>query len=146
MIRRPPRSTLFPYTTLFRSRALRARRRGGRPRSPRTGARAAAAARRARDRRERGAPHGGDDPALPRAEEALPVSVLRSLRAALGVRRMPAVLGMWRDFRPFVRLHFLAAAFECGLLRSLRTPSTREQLVQTLAVRRPECSTRFSTS
>src|SRR2546430_12618084 len=26
MIRRPPRSTLFPYTTLFRSRSLRARR------------------------------------------------------------------------------------------------------------------------
>src|SRR5256885_2951579 len=25
MIRRPPRSTLFPYTTLFRSRALRRR-------------------------------------------------------------------------------------------------------------------------
>src|SRR3712207_7479824 len=25
MIRRPPRSTLFPYTTLFRSRAYRAR-------------------------------------------------------------------------------------------------------------------------
>src|SRR5258707_7873058 len=35
MIRRPPRSTLFPYTTLFRSRALvhpgRARARGRRP-------------------------------------------------------------------------------------------------------------------
>src|SRR5207248_5293064 len=32
MIRRPPRSTLFPYTTLFRSRgrAVRAGRRGGR--------------------------------------------------------------------------------------------------------------------
>src|SRR5256885_6707872 len=30
MIRRPPRSTLFPYTTLFRSRAARApTRRGG---------------------------------------------------------------------------------------------------------------------
>src|SRR6266496_5739338 len=26
MIRRPPRSTLFPYTTLFRSRACRGRR------------------------------------------------------------------------------------------------------------------------
>src|SRR5256886_12518982 len=25
MIRRPPRSTLFPYTTLFRSRAIRSR-------------------------------------------------------------------------------------------------------------------------
>src|SRR5688572_31402815 len=28
MIRRPPRSTLFPYTTLFRSRGDRDRRRG----------------------------------------------------------------------------------------------------------------------
>src|SRR3712207_7798922 len=39
MIRRPPRSTLFPYTTLFRS-GVRADRRGGRrllgrPRRPR---------------------------------------------------------------------------------------------------------------
>src|SRR5256885_3947614 len=32
MIRRPPRSTLFPYTTLFRSLASRAR--GNRRRSP----------------------------------------------------------------------------------------------------------------
>src|SRR5215470_11293607 len=33
MIRRPPRSTLFPYTTLFRSRAFRHRRgHGSRPR------------------------------------------------------------------------------------------------------------------
>src|SRR3712207_8729485 len=29
MIRRPPRSTLFPYTTLFRSRRARARREMG---------------------------------------------------------------------------------------------------------------------
>src|SRR3712207_7715076 len=37
MIRRPPRSTLFPYTTLFRSRAAAARPRrvGGRGRGPR---------------------------------------------------------------------------------------------------------------
>src|SRR6267378_6732406 len=32
MIRRPPRSTLFPYTTLFRSWRRRRRRRCGRPR------------------------------------------------------------------------------------------------------------------
>src|SRR2546425_10569982 len=31
MIRRPPRSTLFPYTTLFRSGRARARRRRRRP-------------------------------------------------------------------------------------------------------------------
>src|SRR5258705_2182369 len=30
MIRRPPRSTLFPYTTLFRSRGSARSRRGGR--------------------------------------------------------------------------------------------------------------------
>src|SRR5256885_10251360 len=36
MIRRPPRSTLFPYTTLFRSQSLRrARRCCGRHRAPR---------------------------------------------------------------------------------------------------------------
>src|SRR6266478_9377797 len=38
MIRRPPRSTLFPYTTLFRSHA---RARGRRPRRPRHRARLA---------------------------------------------------------------------------------------------------------
>src|SRR5947207_11789543 len=32
MIRRPPRSTLFPYTTLFRSRTAAGRTRRGRPR------------------------------------------------------------------------------------------------------------------
>src|SRR5690349_22429211 len=38
MIRRPPRSTLFPYTTLFRSRARNLRRRGGaQPRARRLG-------------------------------------------------------------------------------------------------------------
>src|SRR3712207_8697259 len=31
MIRRPPRSTLFPYTTLFRSRATVIQRKTGRP-------------------------------------------------------------------------------------------------------------------
>src|SRR2546430_9681553 len=35
MIRRPPRSTLFPYTTLFRSRRRRAAR--GRRRAPNVG-------------------------------------------------------------------------------------------------------------
>src|SRR3712207_8861903 len=37
MIRRPPRSTLFPYTTLFRSDGGRARGRHGHRREPRAG-------------------------------------------------------------------------------------------------------------
>src|SRR3712207_6925272 len=35
MIRRPPRSTLFPYTTLFRSRVAEVERRRERPFEPR---------------------------------------------------------------------------------------------------------------
>src|SRR5258705_8501252 len=47
MIRRPPRSTLFPYTTLFRSRTRRPRRygRGGGARPRATAARCAARSR-----------------------------------------------------------------------------------------------------
>src|SRR2546427_4272757 len=62
MIRRPPRSTLFPYTTLFRSssgtagRALRAARRSRR-------ARPRAARRRRRRRSRRGRGEGGRSPA-----------------------------------------------------------------------------------
>src|SRR2546426_3036839 len=60
MIRRPPRSTLFPYTTLFRSdppEHARLRRRGihvqqGSARLPRRGTEAAAAARLGRPRSE----------------------------------------------------------------------------------------------
>src|SRR3712207_7709175 len=61
MIRRPPRSTLFPYTTLFRSRrrrrargqrGVRPRRRRGRPcRRPDGGGALARAGERAQDRK-----------------------------------------------------------------------------------------------
>src|SRR2546429_6981402 len=60
MIRRPPRSTLFPYTTLFRSRARAGTRPGERRRYDRPGRRVAAdragrgrvTAQRRRDRRD----------------------------------------------------------------------------------------------
>src|SRR5438094_1478587 len=50
MIRRPPRSTLFPYTTLFRSHA-RERGRAGLPRLPRGARISAAESRDTRDRK-----------------------------------------------------------------------------------------------
>src|SRR3712207_7259614 len=69
MIRRPPRSTLFPYTTLFRSRGAAARRGAGARLSARAveaevsiGDRARALVRRARGHARRG--HVA--PALPR--------------------------------------------------------------------------------
>src|SRR2546425_8954503 len=70
MIRRPPRSTLFPYTTLFRSELLRAdgvRRRGehGELRSVPPGDRVGEAPVGLERLRDAGAP----DPRAPRSEE-----------------------------------------------------------------------------
>src|SRR5258707_7266071 len=52
MIRRPPRSTLFPYTTLFRSRAAPVRHRRGGPGAARRARGAAPRMRRRPDRSE----------------------------------------------------------------------------------------------
>src|SRR2546426_9234605 len=60
MIRRPPRSTLFPYTTLFRSDSARARRHAREPRLPRphVGVVCDVDLDRGVRRRERAGPHG----------------------------------------------------------------------------------------
>src|SRR2546427_8660980 len=66
MIRRPPRSTLFPYTTLFRSRAERQLQVQVRPLLPdhagraRSGDRLVARVLRGGDEPESQAPHRGD--------------------------------------------------------------------------------------
>src|SRR3712207_7110026 len=57
MIRRPPRSTLFPYTTLFRSPAPPVRRPPPAPCGPDGASRTPAAARPASDGRPRSPPH-----------------------------------------------------------------------------------------
>src|SRR5690606_40285841 len=65
----PPRSTLFPYTTLFRSvRCRRDRRGGAQPRPPRS-LRAAATAGARRLRRPDLHPPGHDRPGADRSEE-----------------------------------------------------------------------------
>src|SRR3712207_8952802 len=61
MIRRPPRSTLFPYTTLFRSH--------GGPRVRGTGEQASILRRGRRRRRDNDCAAGGFRRALPRTEE-----------------------------------------------------------------------------
>src|SRR2546422_6083327 len=64
MIRRPPRSTLFPYTTLFRSPGAARERARGEP-VARDGGQVLAAAARQRDRQlhQGRAAHPGADPA-----------------------------------------------------------------------------------
>src|SRR3989441_11907712 len=80
MIRRPPRSTLFPYTTLFRSRDLPAARRdvcgpagaSALPRGPVPGA----------DRHVRHLPHGRAGDLLPPGGPVAEASVVAAGRAA----------------------------------------------------------------
>ena len=43
-----------------------------------------------------------------------------------------------RDWQSFIRLHFIYSAIESGLLESLKTPSSREELIEKLHVQRPE--------
>jgi 4-hydroxy-2,2'-bipyrrole-5-carbaldehyde O-methyltransferase len=43
-----------------------------------------------------------------------------------------------RDWRTLVRMHFLHAAVDSGLLEALRTPASRDELLQELKVKRPE--------
>src|SRR2546421_12094908 len=87
MIRRPPRSTLFPYTTLFRSRASPPpRARGGVPGAgapPRSGRAIRRVALRARGERL-GAGAGGPGPA---ADE--PAAATARERARVGRHRAP---------------------------------------------------------
>src|SRR3712207_8116418 len=71
MIRRPPRSTLFPYTTLFRSGGLTA---GPRERPRRSHARAAGASPRGEhvdQQDDDGADDRADDPGRPELEAPL---------------------------------------------------------------------------
>src|SRR3989449_5804343 len=97
MIRRPPRSTLFPYTTLFRS-LLRAPRRSLHPESDG----------RARRRPRRGREHGGGLPRPPgeasRRRDGRLVTFLGTLRALRAVpdqrRQEPAVQARRRRHRP----------------------------------------------
>src|SRR2546425_12043167 len=78
MIRRPPRSTLFPYTTLFRSPRAHGAAQAHAARRALDGARADAGARDLRDR-EPDEPRGGGGRAARRAErhDGAPVRAVR---------------------------------------------------------------------
>lgn len=63
------------------------------------------------------------------------------LRNFLIVLRTPykrEMLQMMQSGKAFLRLHFLCAAFESGLLAALRAPQSASELGQSLPVQRPE--------
>ena len=52
--------------------------------------------------------------------------------------KIPCLIPVMRDWFSFLRIHFLYAGLETGLLQALRTGATREELIDKLNARRPE--------
>jgi SAM-dependent methyltransferase len=63
---------------------------------------------------------------------------LRYALATLKAADPIALFKIVQDFRSAVRMHFLFAAEQSGLLRELCTPRTRDELIDRLSVGRPE--------
>jgi SAM-dependent methyltransferase len=63
---------------------------------------------------------------------------LRYTLSFLRIMKTPGLFPVMKDWQAFIRMHFIYAAYEFGLLQALSTPRTRDQLVQELDVKRPE--------
>lgn len=63
---------------------------------------------------------------------------IRYLLSAWRTIKIPGLLPVMRDWLAFLRIHFLYAALESGLLQALQTGVTREELIDKLDVQRPE--------
>jgi len=63
---------------------------------------------------------------------------LRYLLTVLRTMKIPGLFPIMRDWRAYVRMHFIYAGIESGLLGALSTPSSRYDLIRQLHVKRPE--------
>lgn len=63
---------------------------------------------------------------------------IRYMLSAWRTIKIPGLWPMMRDWFPFLRMHFLYAALDSGLLQALQNGSTREALIEKLGVQRPE--------
>jgi 2-polyprenyl-3-methyl-5-hydroxy-6-metoxy-1,4-benzoquinol methylase len=63
---------------------------------------------------------------------------LKYLITVLRTMKIPSLFGIMRDWQAFVRMHFIYAALESGLLEALSTPSSRNELIQKLNIKRSE--------
>ena len=64
-----------------------------------------------------------------------------NIKYLISVWRTARIPGLWpvmRDWLPFLRMHFLYAALESGLLQALQTGATRQALIDKLDVQRPD--------
>ncbi len=63
---------------------------------------------------------------------------LRYILSFLRIMKIPGLYPIMQDWQAFVRMHFIFAAYESGLLRALITPCDRETLIEKLDVKRPD--------
>jgi len=63
---------------------------------------------------------------------------LTYILSMLHTLKIPGFLPLMRDWQGFLRMHFIYAAIESGLLEALRTPLPRDDLILKIGVVRPE--------
>ncbi len=63
---------------------------------------------------------------------------LRTWKTLLATMRRPGMISIMRDTQSLIKIHFLYAALDSGLLKALNTPKTKEALIGELGVKRPE--------
>lgn len=66
------------------------------------------------------------------------MSVLKELLTIWRLPHLGAHVRTMRDVTSFLRIHFVYAAKECGLLGALKTPASAPELLSRLAVKRPD--------
>ncbi len=63
---------------------------------------------------------------------------LRYTLSFLRIMKIPGLCPIMKDWQAFIRMHFIYAAYQSGLLQALATPRTRDALLEELDVKRPE--------
>ncbi len=56
----------------------------------------------------------------------------------LRIMKIPGLFSIMQDWQAFIRMHFVFAAYETGLLDALKRPCNRDTLIQKLYVKRPD--------
>lgn len=63
---------------------------------------------------------------------------LKYLLTTFRLMKIPGIFSIMKDYKTFVRIHFLYAALESGLLEALQAPCSKEVLLDRLKIKRPE--------
>ena len=63
---------------------------------------------------------------------------LRNIISFLRIMKMPGLFPIIKDWQALIRIHFIFAAYESGLLKALENPRGRQALIENLDVKRPD--------